>query len=161
VRYEIPDHATVLTHAAAWVDVDNIKDKSAESHIVAGQVVATGSVRGRDKEFFNCPGGGHATLELTTIERVSESRVESPPIEIGSSEVRGSLVSFNAPDDTNLRTRAYRIDLRPMSSSEKFAGIELLGCADESRDTYRTVFGQNFHVKCIGQAIFVDPVDHE
>ncbi len=104
VSYDVPAQATVLPRAAAWTDIDNVKSHSATISDGGGTIVARGYVRGLDKQLFNCPGGGHATLILSgTIQTRRDVAVDSPPVEIGASELSDGPVTFAAPSDANLR----------------------------------------------------------
>jgi hypothetical protein len=55
---------------AEWVQTDNVKgqnqqvtyDRDSQNQVKG--VLAEGSITGLDKQVFNCPGGGHGTLEL-------------------------------------------------------------------------------------------------
>jgi hypothetical protein len=149
---------SVVSHSAGWIDVNNIKNHSANSERVDNQIVATRSLRGLDKRILDCPGGGHATLELVVnIQEQSESRAPSAPIEIGSSEIQSDMATFAPPGDKDCRTNGYRVDIRPSGSSEQFASIDLPGCDGGAREAQRTVFVQTFRVKCTETALYVVP----
>lgn len=64
VEYEVPKDAYEVQRACDWVDTDDLKSQSCDTALSGTTVTATGSIRGRDKQLLNCPGGGHGTLKL-------------------------------------------------------------------------------------------------
>jgi hypothetical protein len=156
VSYDIPSNATVSMHSAQWINIDNIKSHTAQSVISGSQLVATGSLRGRDKELFNCPGGGHATLRLNfTLRQSSDTVTAAPPLEIGASELQSLPITFESPADNSFRLNTYRIDVRPLHSQQPFASMELSGCLEGSREAARTFFSESFQATCNGRTLIV------
>jgi hypothetical protein len=79
VIWSIPDGATEVQATANWENTDNIRSQSQNVSKSPTTVTATGSISGREKDFFgNCPGGGHGQLVLRGTYRIArnESRAQ-------------------------------------------------------------------------------------
>lgn len=92
-RFVAPDGAKEMNCTAAWVDVSNIKDRTASCAVGGTVATASGTLRGRDldcsvqtvltggllgqiagrKNVCNCRGGGHAWLELSGTYKISQT----------------------------------------------------------------------------------------
>ena len=64
VEYALPENAYEVQRSCSWEDRSNIKSASCATELAGSTVRASGSIVGLDKQLFNCPGGGHATLVL-------------------------------------------------------------------------------------------------
>lgn len=70
VQYNAPSGARIVSVNARWVDQSKIKASDARVTLNNGSVAAaSGTIRGLDyqRQFLaipDCPGGGHATLEI-------------------------------------------------------------------------------------------------
>lgn len=117
VSYSPDADSKVISHSAHWTDLDNIKSHSAQSDVVGTQILAAGFIVGLDRQVFNCPGGGHGTLVLAlSIERRT-AITEEAVIDIGSSEVLSSAVTFAVPNFENFALDNYRVDLSPLGGA--------------------------------------------
>jgi hypothetical protein len=66
VSWNLPAGAREIHAAASWQNTDNLKNQSQQAVVSGLTAVATGSLRGRDREWTgNCPGGGHGELVLS------------------------------------------------------------------------------------------------
>ena len=67
VTWNLPVGAHDINASADWEKADDLQSSGASRPVVQGQTVtASGSIRGRDREWTgNCPGGGHGELVLT------------------------------------------------------------------------------------------------
>ena len=64
VRWPLPRGAAEVQTTASWQHTDNLKTNTQQADVEGTEAVAKGTITGRDKEFFNCPGGGHGELVL-------------------------------------------------------------------------------------------------
>lgn len=157
VSYELGEGETVLSHAAQWVSMDNIKSSGADSIVTGGSVKAKGSITGLDKQVFNCPGGGHGTLVLSGRVARRSVRSEEGVVEIGTSELSNSRISFAAPSDSTFRVEGYRVDLRPLGSNESFASIGVAATAGTESSVERSYFGVQFKITVQGGTVAITP----
>ena len=66
VEVALPEGAFEIQHSCAWVDTDNLKSQPCESGVAGTTVRASGTIIGLDRTWLgDCPGGGHANLQLT------------------------------------------------------------------------------------------------
>ena len=63
-RWPLPPGTVEVQTSASWQHTDNLKTNTQQADVEGGDAVAKGTITGRDKEFFNCPGGGHGELIL-------------------------------------------------------------------------------------------------
>lgn len=63
-RWPLPVGASEVQTIASWQHTDNLKTYTQQADVEGDSAVAKGSITGRDKEMFNCPGGGHGELVL-------------------------------------------------------------------------------------------------
>lgn len=155
VRYDLPPDSDVTRHTSSWVDISNIKSQSAQSAIDGRVVVATGNLRGLDKQFFNCPGGGHATLELSGDISRRTKTYTSEIVQIGESEVINKPVKFAAPTDENLRISNYRVDVKPRDSQQQLASMQIPVSDVGPTHIQQTLFGTEFKVQYANRIITV------
>ncbi|MDX0760535.1 hypothetical protein GOD62_32565 [Sinorhizobium medicae] len=127
-NYTLPDGAKEVNCTAGWVDISNTKTRSASCAVGGSTVTATGTVRGRDRECIvsdilsggifravvgrrtacNCPGGGHATLQLSGSYKLP--RTEEIPYEGEGLNEQRFLNEVNVvlpSDDTKRVTGIY------------------------------------------------------
>ncbi len=64
-RWEAPEGARRIQCSARWNRISNLKSQRATCAIGGRVVTGTGTITGRDRQFGNCPGGGHAWFQLS------------------------------------------------------------------------------------------------
>jgi hypothetical protein len=65
VSWNLPSGAREANVAASWENTDNVQNQSQQAIVNGTAATASGSIRGRDREWLgNCPGGGHGQLVL-------------------------------------------------------------------------------------------------
>lgn len=124
----LPDGAKEVNCTAGWVDLSNTKTQSASCVVGGSTVTASGTVRGRDRECIvsdiltgglfravvgrrtacNCPGGGHATLQLSGTYKLS--RAEQVPFDREAMDEQRFLNEVNVAlpsDDAKRVTGIY------------------------------------------------------
>lgn len=150
VSYDPPDGAMVLGHSAKWADINNIRDHTAKSERVGNVIVATGGIRGLDKNSFgSCPGGGHATLELTVTIRITTYEGASATIRLGTSQLVDKPISFSPPASATFQPAGYGVGFRLVGSKDKPANIEISGCSGPAESAItRTVLSTNIRMSC-------------
>lgn len=159
VSYDIPKGAVVVSHNSRWDSLNNIKSHEAHSELKGRTVVATGWLNGLDKQFLNCPGGGHGTLTLFgTLSLSTESTEPVAAIQMGISEIRRDPITFAAPSDTDLQIQTFRIEIRPQGSSGAYSLIELPVSAENVGQIQQTLFGTSFRIDAFGRTVKVTPV---
>ena len=70
IQYLFPAEASEIDCSAEWVDTSALKSKQGTCLVSGSIATATGNIRGRDKEFFNCKGGGHGWLRMSGTYKV-------------------------------------------------------------------------------------------
>jgi hypothetical protein len=65
VSWNLPEGAREANVTASWENTDNVQNQSQQAVVTGNVATASGSIRGRDREWLgNCPGGGHGQLAL-------------------------------------------------------------------------------------------------
>lgn len=65
VSWSLPASAREVNVTASWENTDNVQNQSQQAVVTGNVATASGSIRGRDREWLgNCPGGGHGQLVL-------------------------------------------------------------------------------------------------
>lgn len=64
VQFPIPQGATDVQARASWQHTDNLRNMAQTVSPSGGVLKAIGTITGLEKQFFNCPGGGHGELIL-------------------------------------------------------------------------------------------------
>jgi len=72
VPFTLPAAAFEVQHACKWINTVGIKANPCSTSVDGSTALAMGSLVGRDREFLNCPGGGHGQLELSGSYKLKE-----------------------------------------------------------------------------------------
>jgi hypothetical protein len=64
VQFAIPQGATDVQARASWQHTDNLRNMAQTVSPPNGVLTAAGTITGLERQFFNCPGGGHGELVL-------------------------------------------------------------------------------------------------
>jgi hypothetical protein len=132
LNHVVPDKAKEVNCTAGWVDQSNVKTQSASCAIGGSTVTASGTVRGRDRECIvsdilsggvfravvgrktacNCPGGGHASLQLEGSYKVSETLETA--FKDGTIAPHRFIESYDnsMPSDSTRQIQAIEMDVR-------------------------------------------------
>jgi len=72
VQFALPSGAFEVQHTCKWGNTVGVKANPCSTTVDGSTALAVGSLVGRDREFLNCPGGGHGQLELSGSYKLKE-----------------------------------------------------------------------------------------
>ena len=73
VQFALPSGAFEVQHTCKWGNTVGVKANPCSTTVDGSTALAVGSLVGRDREFLNCPGGGHGQLELSGSYKLKEA----------------------------------------------------------------------------------------
>jgi pimeloyl-ACP methyl ester carboxylesterase len=156
VEFPLPDGAQDVGSTAHWNDIDHAKSHNATVEHDEKFVRAKGSITGVDKQFFNCPGGGHGTLVLDVkLNTKKPERKRSPRVEIGSSELAFGEVSFPFPVKKELAVDNISVEIRQGNPAAKPFTVDLALNQNGPTRAQRQAFGQKFLLRVEGDTVYV------
>ena len=159
ISYLVAPGTTLVDGSARWDQVDNIKSQQMSKALFNGsELVATGTIVGLDKNLggLNCPGGGHATLVLSGVVSRKSTTLNNTVVDVGSSELGESAVTFSLPQ--GIEIRALRVDIRPLGSTGAFSSINVNINPTSTTVLEQVFFGKRFRVSADSSSLKIERI---
>jgi hypothetical protein len=98
VGWTLPADARDANVSASWENTDNLQGQTQQAVVSGNLATASGSIRGRDKEWLgNCPGGGHGQLVLKGSYVIDQGGPEEEVILKSYQDLVAAGGTFRAP----------------------------------------------------------------
>ncbi|WP_369789581.1 hypothetical protein [Rouxiella sp. WC2420] len=121
IFYNLPENARNVNCSGRWMSVSNLNSQGVDGCKVSGQTAMVGGIiRGKDKEWGNCPGGGHATFQMEVDYILSDDRQEMlMAVPVGNYVMKNNSLDTIITNSANSKTKTLRVSVKRKGCSSE------------------------------------------